>query len=162
MTRSRRAHTRKTLKARPIELVVPAILGVATEDWTDLPPAGYPVPVVEQVILPRLEAGEDLIRLDGYLCGTCNGLTLTYDRHPGVAPSHVDHRRFDPDTRCSGVAVTIGRPVDLTGTPSHEWYRPSEDVLLTLGDAAINHVLSGGLLLRPIALPTHVDPELLG
>lgn len=137
-------------------LVVPAFPGVAVEDWSDLPPAAYPMPVIERVILPRLEAGTDLIRLNGYRCDGCQGITLTYDRHPGIAPAFVDHKRFDPGSRCPGMGASLGYPADAPPgwEPSHEWFRPSEDVLITLSDAAINHVLSGGLILRPIAAPT--------
>jgi hypothetical protein len=144
---------------RPPALAVPSFVGVAVEDWSDLPPAAYPLDVIDGVILPRLQAGADLIRTNAYRCDGCQGLTITYDRHPGIAPAMVDHNRFDRDTRCPGMGVSLGYPPDLPAEwePSHEWHRPSEDVLLTLGDAAIEHVLRGGLLLRPIALPERVE-----
>lgn len=152
--RNQRARDRRINGHAPgPKLVVPTIVGHPAEEWTDLPPAAYPPVTVERVILPRLEAGADLVRRNVYQCVACNGLTVTYDRHPGVTPAYVDHRRFDPDTRCDGVTASLSYPRDLPPETeaSHEWFRPSEDVLVTLGDAAIDHVLKGGLLLRPIA-----------
>lgn len=136
-------------------LVVPSFPGIEVTEWSDLPPAAYPPAVAEQIIRPRLEAGTDLIRLNGYLCDGCHGLTLTYDRHPGITPALVDHDRFDPATRCPGMARSLGYPADAPPaewSPSHEWYRPGEPELLGLPDPVIDHVLRGGLLLRPIAL----------
>lgn len=138
-----------------VKLVVPSFVGVPVEEWSDLPPAAYPLPVIDRVIRPRLEAGTDLIRTNGYVCDGCQGLTMTYDRHPGITPAFVDHKRFDPGTRCPGMGASLGYPASAPPaewSPSHEWYRPSEDELLGLGDQAINHVLNGGLLLRPIPL----------
>lgn len=153
---------RKINGRRPavVKLVVPSSVGVAVEEWSDLPPAAYPPALIDGIILPRLQAGTDLIRTNGYVCDGCQGLTMTYDRHPGITPAFVDHRRFDPNTRCPGMGRSLGYPADAPpaeATPSHEWFRPSEDVLLTLADAAINHVLAGGLLLRPIAAPLEVQ-----
>lgn len=164
--RNERARARRINNTRPeAALVVPSIVGHPAETWTDTPPAAYPPVVVRRVILPRLEAGADLIRRNAYRCAECDTLTVTYDRHPGVAPAYVDHRRFDPDTRCPGMTASLGYPPDLPveWDASHEWYRPSEDVLVTLGDAAIDHVLKGGLLLRPLDAPaTRTDDEDLG
>lgn len=168
---SRRRQRNEAARARKInghrpepKLVVPHIVDHPAEDWTDLPPAAYPPVTVERVILPRLVAGEDLIRRNAYRCVGCDALTITYDRHPGITPAWVDHRRFDPDTRCEAVTASLNYPPDLPASyePSHEWYRPAEDVLVTLGDAAIEHVLKGGLLLRPIAAaaPRPLDEEL--
>jgi len=154
-----RRHRRINGHGAPPALVVPEFPGVDASDWTDLPPAAYPLPVIERVILPRLEAVADLIRLNGYRCDGCQGISLTYDRHPGITPAFVDHRRFDPSTRCPGMGISLGYPADAPPgwEASHEWFRPSEDVLISLGDAAINHVLNGGLILRPIAAPLEVE-----
>lgn len=136
-------------------LVVPAFVGVPTDAWSDLPPAAYPLPVIAQVIQPRLGAGEDLIRLNAYQCPACNRVTITIDRHPGVTPAFVDHARFDPDTRCPGMTASLNYPPDIPRdtVASHEWYRPSEDELVLVGnDQVVNHVMHGGLLLRPIPL----------
>lgn len=137
------------------KLVVPSIVGVDASEWTDLPPAAYPMAVVERVIVPRLDAGEDLVRLNGYLCQTCQGITLTYDLHPGIAPAFVDHAAFDPDTRCPGMTASLNYPRELIGEASHEFYRPSEDELVATNNPDVwRHVLSGALLLRPIPAGT--------
>lgn len=137
-------------------LAVPHFTGVDAADWTDLPPAAYPPNTIELIKygLERKAAGELRI-LNGYVCDTCKGLTMTRDRHPGVTPKFVDHRAFDPGHRCPGTTVSLGYPEDAPPadwTPSHEWYRPSEDELIRLTDAAINHVLKGALLVRPLPL----------
>lgn len=152
---NRRPANLERVNGSPPPLIVPSFVGVPVEAWSDLPPAAYPEAVVDRVIRPRLEAGADLIRVNGYLCKACNGLTMTYDRHPGITPMFVDHKRFDPNSRCPGMAQSLGYPAEAPPaewSPSHEWYRPAEDELLRFSDAAINHVLSGGLLLRPIPL----------
>lgn len=133
-------------------LIVPAFAGVDTRAWSDLPPAAYPPHVIDRVILPRLQAGEDLIRRNAYRCSTCNSLTITYDRHPGITPAFVDHATFGHS--CPGQTASLGYPADMPSDleASHEWYRPSEDELITLTDQAVNHVLNGGLLLRLIPL----------
>ena len=138
----------------PPALIRPMFVGVDASDWTDLPPAQYPEDTVEFIRL-ALAAGEDRKTLDGFRCDVCQGLTMTRDRHPGYHPRFVDHRQFDPGSRCPGTGLALGYPDDAPPAdwaPSHEWYRPSEDELLSLGDAFVDHVLRGGLLLRPIPL----------
>lgn len=140
------------VNAAPPPLVRPVFLGVATEDWTDLPPAQYPADTVEFIRL-ALTAGEDRRTLDGFKCDGCHGITLTVDRHPGYHPRAVDHRQFDPASRCPGTGFSLDYPDEATPagwTPSHEWFRPSETELLALEDRFIDHVLRGGLLLRII------------
>lgn len=138
----------------PPALIRPMFVGVDASDWTDLPPAQYPEDTVEFIRL-ALAAGEDRKTLDGFRCDVCQGLTMTRDRHPGYHPRFVDHRQFDPGSRCPGTGLALGYPDDAPPAdwaPSHEWYRPSEDELLSLADAFVDHVLRGGLLLRPIPL----------
>lgn len=138
----------------PPPLIRPAFLGVDTSDWSDLPPAQYPEDTVAFIRL-ALSAGEQRKTLDGFRCDVCQGLTMTVDRHPGYHPRYVDHRQFDPNSRCPGTGISLEYPDDAPPAewvPSHEWYRPSEDELVTLSDAFIDHVLRGGLILRIIPL----------
>lgn len=134
------------------KLVRPIFPGVDTAAWTDLPPAQYPRPVVD-LISKLLEAGDRLARINAYRCDGCQGITITRLTHPGIAPTVVDHARFDPATRCPGTATSLDYPVEAADhDPSHEFYRPSEDELLDLDDKLIDFVLRGGLLLRLIPL----------
>lgn len=133
-------------------LVRPVFLGVDASDWTDLPPAQYPEDTVE-FIRRALAAGDQRRTLDAFRCDTCHGVTITVDRHPGYHPRLVDCARFDPErSRCPGLTTAAGYPDDLPSDvePSHEWHRPSEDELLSLPDAFVDHVLRGGTLLRVI------------
>lgn len=142
----------------PPPLIRPAFLGVDAADWTDLPPAQYPEETVGFIRL-ALSAGEQRKTLDAFRCDACQGITITVDRHPGYHPRFVDHRQFDPErVGCPGLATSLEYPDDLPSdvSPSHEWYRPSEDELVTLEDRFIDHVLKGGTILRVIPLEQQV------
>ena len=163
MTRHRRRQ-RGPAPLPPMRLIVPEFPGVSPELWTELPPAAYPPNVAELIrgVLDARQTGE-IVTVNGWRCQTCAGVMVVRDLHPGVVPAYVDHRRFVPATLCPGVAVSLDYPrhVEL-GAPEFEWYRPSETELLTrarqlptiadpqTGDRIVNHVLRGGLLLRPI------------
>lgn len=147
----------RQLGGRTIRLVVPAFPGVDPHTWTDLPPAAYPPSVAELIrgVLDARQTGE-ILTVNGWRCDTCGRVLVARDLHPGVVPAYADHRRFEPATLCPGMARSLDYPrhVDL-GAPGFEWYRPSETELLTRGrevrgDRWVNHVLRGGLLLRPI------------
>jgi hypothetical protein len=159
---TRRLARRKA--AAPGALVVPHFPGVEPRTWTDLSPAAYPPHVAELIrgVLDARQTG-NIVTVNGYRCAACDTLHVTRDLHPGVTPAFIDHQQFTPATLCPGVCESLDYPRhgDL-GDPSHEWYRPSEDELITragdvatpsnrqTGDRVVNHVLSGGLLLRPI------------
>lgn len=136
-------------------LIRPVFVGMSGHDWTDLEPAQYPEDTVEFIRLAL--AAPDRRVLDAFVCDGCLGITITRDRHPGFHPRLVDHRKFDPSSRCAGTAVAVGYPEDMPSdaVASHEWYRPAEDELLDLPNAFIDHVLRGGLLLRII--PADID-----
>lgn len=138
---------------RPPILLRPHFPGVADSDWTDLPPAQYPADTVEFIRIAL--AAPDRKTLNGFLCDGCQGITMTIDRHPGYSPLYVDHKAFDPASRCPGMGTSLEYPDDLPPadwTPSHEWIRPSEFVLMTLEDKFVDHVMRGGLILRVIPL----------
>lgn len=142
------------------KLVVPEFLGVTLDAWTDAPPAQYPPHVADYIGHELATRTSDAYPLNGYVCEDCKGLTITRDRHPGVTPMFVSHEQFDPATRCPGRTASLGYPtaeLPAGWEPSHEWYRPSEPALLGIDsngiasrDAIIDHVLRGGLLIRPI------------
>lgn len=138
-------------------LIVPSFPGVTPDLWTETPPAAYPPEVAELIrgVLDARSTGE-IVTVNGWACDTCASILVARDLHPGVVPAVIDHNRFVIGHLCPGLARSLNYPrhVDL-GPPSHEWYRPSEPALLALGtepggDRFINHVLRGGLLLRPI------------
>lgn len=152
--RIRRAAAREAanlrVNAAPPPLVRPHFPGVDASDWTDLPPAQYP-PDTVTFIRKALELGDDLKRVQGYRCDTCDLVLATRDRHPGYSPRYIDHARILA-TSCPGMFVSFGYPDEALpedAAPAFEWYRPGELELLDLGDAFIDHVLKGGLILRP-------------
>lgn len=148
-----RAAARETTNMRanlaPPPLVRPHFPGVDASEWTDLPPAQYPPETVSFIRL-ALEA-EDRRTVKGYRCDRCDLVLATLDRHPGYSPDYLDHGRI-LDSRCPGTFVSFGYPdEDLPGAaaPAFELFRPSELALLELGDEFVDHVLRGGLILRP-------------
>lgn len=148
MTR-RQTRTRRDLPGA--RLIVPEFPGVSPELWTELPPAAYPPAVAELIrgVLDARQTGE-IVTVNGWLCDTCKAVLAARDLHPGVVPAVIDHRRFIPGSLCPGAARSLDYPRHVELHPTHEWYRPSETELLTLPGPFINHVLRGGLLLRPI------------
>lgn len=84
--------------------------------------------------------------------GVCGHWTVTIDRDPGVTPFM---------TCCPQCGETVQSafyriPHDLTAT--HEWYRPAREEYEGLSRGSKEHVLKGGLLLRPIAgMPTEQE-----
>ena len=132
------------------KLVRPHFPGVDPSTWSDLPPAQY-LPEVVEFIRLALAMGDDRKVIQGYRCDRCDLVLATVDRHPGYSPRFVDHAKV-LDTRCPGTFISFGYPdEDLpTGAaPAFEWFRPSEVALGELGDEFIDHVMRGGLILRP-------------
>ena len=99
-------------------------------------------------------------RINQYVCSTCNHVTTTIDRDAGVTPFLIECKGMAP---CAagrvGVRMKNGRDtarslgyskrVDPEATPTHEWYRP--ETLDEVSDLGVReHILNGGLLLRPI------------
>jgi hypothetical protein len=150
-----RAAARETTNLRanlaPPALVRPHFPGVDTSEWTDLPPAQYP-PDTVAFIRRTLELGDlRLARVKGYRCDACNLVLATLDRHLGFSPDYLDHARI-LDSRCPGTFISFGYPEEdlpAGAAPAFEWFRPGEVALLELGDEFINHVMKGGLILRP-------------
>lgn len=148
-----RAAARETSNLRanmaPPPLVRPHFPGVEAAEWTDTPPAQYPPETVTFIRL-ALEA-EDRLTVKGYRCDGCDLVLATLDRHPGYSSDYLDHKRI-LDSRCPGTFVSFGYPEEELpsgAAPAFEWFRPSELALGELGDEFVDHVLRGGLILRP-------------
>ena len=96
-------------------------------------------------------------KLNQYVCDTCGHVTTTVDRVNGVTPYLIGCRGLDP---CKGQGGNAGRDLARSrcyknipedAQPTYEWYRP--EYMDDLGDMdqwSQEHVLQGGLLLRPI------------
>lgn len=122
-------------------------------EWTDTPAAGYPTQVLEWIAGQAPTRG----RFNVWVCESCHQAFLCYDRHPGTTPFTVAHQTLDPETSCQGITVSTFYNGDRArdalvelGAPSHEWYRPSATALRHESRAARDHVLQGGLLVRPV------------
>lgn len=81
-------------------------------------------------------------RLNAYQCETCLHYAITIDREPGVTPFIVRCRR------CGGEAKSAFYRVPPTYQPTYEWIRP--ETVEGLDSGTIEHIRSGGLILRPI------------
>lgn len=133
--------------------------------WSDQPAADYPESVLEWVFT---KMGDP--RVDAYHCKGCDQVVVTVDKHPGATPMFVSHGMFGVE--CDGETASAWYRVrqEFAVYATHEWYRPSADELLDqhalaarshfataaeqrstyIARGAIEHVLRGGLLLRPI------------
>lgn len=149
---------RQTRTAANVEhrLIVPNFPGVTPDLWTEVPPAAYPPAVAELIrgVLDARQTGE-IVTVNGWACDTCQTVGAARDLHPGVVPAYIDHQRWTPGSLCPGLMRSLDYPRHVVLHPTHEWYRPSETELLTRGrepggDRVMDHVLRGGLLLRPI------------
>jgi hypothetical protein len=122
------------------------------EAWADSPPPRLPDKV--QAFVVGVDDAKQSRVHNVYVCDAagCGVAFHTLDRHPGVTPVNMAHTIFQPGTRCPGRCLSAGYPTgrvpaDL-GDPSHEWYRPSAEVLDTATPRVVEHVMRGGLLLR--------------
>lgn len=99
---------------------------------------------------------ENKNRINLYRCrGGC--ATVTIDREPGVTPFTTEcpvckrmKRKIGTGFYETSEAVSHCYRVSQNHTPTHEWYRP--DSIMGLSDWEKEHVLKGGLLLRPITM----------
>ncbi len=87
-------------------------------------------------------------RVNCYTCDVCNRITKTIDRDAGVTPMfHACENCRHPRARSSFYS-----DISPHLNPSQEWYRPTLDEVLKMKNesALVEHVLSGGLLVRGI------------
>jgi hypothetical protein len=81
-----------------------------------------------------------------YTCEACHGHIVTVDVDEGVTPFMLTCKAHE---RCSGTMLSSLYCVyDQSMAASHEWYRPASTADLSPG--LLEHVLKGGLLLRPV------------
>lgn len=135
-------------------LVLPASAAGAKhavpEAWADSPAPRLP-DKVQAFIVGVDDARQSRVH-NAYVCDACSVAFHTIDRHPGITPVAMAHAMFQPGTRCEGRAQSQGYPVGelppSLGEPTHEWYRPSAEVLDLCTPRVVEHIMRGGLLLR--------------
>jgi hypothetical protein len=80
--------------------------------------------------------------------GGCGYWIVTIDRAAGTTPM------FTRCGHCGGTASSRMYKVAEGLIPTHEWFRPKNEAELKpnyeMNDALANHLLNGGLLLRPV------------
>lgn len=101
----------------------------------------------------RLESEKTSLknRKNGYSCKVCGARFVTVDIHDGVTPFMVSHRRFDPNTLCSGLCESHFYRVPQELHPTHEWFKRNDEDARRFyrhEPAMLDHVLRGGLELR--------------
>ncbi len=87
-------------------------------------------------------------RVNGYVCDSCGGKTVTIHRDEGVTPMFIGCRALPG---CQGRAVSLmytSNPAWELPEPKWEWYRPESTRHLSAEVA--DHVRRGGLLLREV------------
>lgn len=100
-----------------------------------------------------------VLRLNAYYCDACKGYVVTEDVDEGVTPMFLACRVLGeptaPSNTCKGRSVSMMYPEQPWPShapepiPTWEWYAPDADEHLTLDEASLEHVVKGGLLLRP-------------
>lgn len=98
----------------------------------------------------------------------CGRITYAIHVHDGVTPMFLacrasGHEPDHPDNPCTGIGVSLMYPT--AAPPKHvldavawEWYSPDDAERVKLDRGSLEHVLKGGLLLRPL---TDAGRELL-
>lgn len=93
-------------------------------------------------------------RVNCYLCHVCKHITKTKDVDAGVTPM------FSNCELCKSQASSTGyKDIAPDKLPTFEWFRPplSEIIKLIKKPHIIDHILKGGLMLRPVPKP--VEPK---
>ena len=105
---------------------------------------------VEAFLAKRFEQVSPHHSMNGYSCDQCGGMTMTIDVHVGVTPMFLGCRATEG---CSGTGVSRSYPPKLPPeghrSPEWEWARPDADAFAELSESMREHVLRGGLVLRP-------------
>ena len=84
-------------------------------------------------------------RVNCYTCQYCGTVTKTKDVDSGVTPFIIGCPKCQHE--CYSAFYKDTSPALQ---PSFEWYRPDLKRTLKLKDAELEHVLNGGLLMRPL------------
>lgn len=109
-------------------------------------------PALNEWLRRRFEA-DPPPNYNAWKCEACGKLTVCVDIHSGVTPMYIACRRT---VECRGMAISAGYPTDpiperVMKNLAWEWYRPSATEFATLSAEATEHVMNGGLMLRPHA-----------
>lgn len=88
--------------------------------------------------------------VNGYHCGTCRKITMTYHVDEGVTPFYLRCRATEG---CTGDAMSMMYPEgpipdEFAALPRWEWYIPDAEEMKGMSDAWREHVARGGLALR--------------
>lgn len=109
------------------------------------------------------QAGE----INGWVCNglgnhegqyPCEGITYAIHVDEGVTPMFLACRaegKEPEDAQCTGTAVSIMYPPppvpeSVIEAVAWEWYMPDAEEKATLGEAMLDHVEKGGLMLRKL------------
>ena len=89
-------------------------------------------------------------RFNVWTCERCKKDTVTVEAVDGVTPFMLG---CQVTKGCGGMAQShfYRVPQDGSLTPTHEWYLPSVEELLTFSPATIQHCLQGGLMIRSLS-----------
>ena len=86
-------------------------------------------------------------RVNSYRCDTCGKDTVTIDRDEGVTPFILGCR---VTAGCSGMGTSAMYKPGEKRRPTHEWFSPNEQERKRLSRGMLEHVIRGGLDIRPI------------
>jgi len=82
---------------------------------------------------------------NAYICDNCRHATVTVDVDVGVTPFTIQC------PRCGSRSQSLCYKVVLPSLePEAEWYRPKAEELVNKSPGVVEHVVKGGLLLRPV------------
>lgn len=98
-------------------------------------------------VLEWLEKNTDLtyLKKNMYTCDECHLSVVTVDIDRGVTPFMMQCKATP---NCNGAMTSSCYRCDQTIEPSYEWYRP-EFIDDGSDEAVIQHLMQGGLMLRP-------------
>lgn len=91
-------------------------------------------------------------RIRIFTCPRCGDQRITTLKDFGEVPDLL------PCSQCDQLAIGDGNISDQTRIPRWEWFRPRTGQLGRLEPRVREYVRSGGLLLRPIAIPKDQQP----
>lgn len=83
-----------------------------------------------------------------YYCDRCGREFITIDRDEGTTPFITSCQNEDP---CTGSAYSQLYRIDQSLTPTHEWYRATDDEAMKMKLHSREHHGMGGLFLRKIS-----------
>lgn len=85
-------------------------------------------------------------RINCYLCRNCGHIIKTIDVDYGTTPMFIKCEKCSFDLASSTFYENMPQEIE----PTYVWYRPSLKETLKLTCRMVDHVLKGGLVLKPI------------